>query len=148
MISPAAANIFRKALALKPDGIDGLMNNLDPEELSLKNLAGRLKRRRSYLKELSQALNAAPETIEKNSLTRLVHPLEETVGKIDLWLTNASKGLEGLNRIVKDQNKVLKRSLLDFVDRNKNILGRSQGQKERKSTGASPAKIHFVKAAA
>jgi hypothetical protein len=145
MISFAAANIFRKALALKPDGIDGLMNNLDPEMLSLKNLGGRLKRRRAYLKELSQALNAAPQAIEKSSLTRLVHPLEETVGKIDLWLVNASKSLDGLNKVVKDQNKVLKRSLLDFVDRNKGILSMPKATKNKAS---KPTKIHFVKAAA
>jgi len=139
MMNPAAANIFRKALALKPDGLEGVLNDLEPEELSLKNLGERLVRRRGYLQELSQALNQSDSNINKQSMLRVVQPLSETVNKIQTWLTEARKNLADLNRTVKEQNIMLATSISDFAQRNRNSF---QIQNRHHDSG----KVTFIKA--
>ena len=153
MMSLAAANIFRKALALKPDGLEGVLNNLDPEESSLKNLSERIRRRRGYLKELSSALNAAPNAVDKQPITRIVHPLQETVDKIQNWLNNTSNGLSELNRIVKRQNVLLANAIADFSRKNnvRNNAQQSSPPNQAVAGKIGPAterpKVKFVKAA-
>ena len=139
MMNPAAANIFRKALALKPDGLEGVLNDLELEENSLKNLGERLVRRRVYLQELSQALNQSDSNINKQPILRVVQPLSETVNKIQTWLIEARKNLAELNRIVKEQNKILANSISDFAQKNKSSF---QIQNRQTDSG----KVTFIKA--
>ena len=146
MMSIAAANIFRKSLALKPDGLEGVLNNLDPEEHSMKNLDGRLQRRTRYLDELVKALNAAPPEIDKQSILRLVDPLEETVSKIKTWLINAKGGLAELNKVVKHQNKLLARAIADFVEKNRAYLKNGRVNHGVSHHNDQRRKVHFVKA--
>lgn len=119
MLNTAAVRIFRKALALKPDGIEGVLNNLDPEVSKLKELGGRLSRRRRYLQALSSALNLAPKEINKLPLTKMVQPLGETVNKIQSWLHGAQLGITKLNSIVKHQNNLLANAISEFAHKNK-----------------------------
>lgn len=141
MMNAAAANIFRKAIALKPDGLKGVLNNLDPEEAKLKELAGRLTRRRQYLRDLSIALNGSPSQLKKATLTKIVQPLSETVNKIQNWLDKAQTGLGNLNSTVKHQNSLLAHAITDFAKSNQ------QAFREINSSN-SASKVNFVKAIA
>jgi hypothetical protein len=142
MMNTAAAGIFRKALALKPDGLEGVLNHLDPEEAKLKDLGERLVRRRRYLQDLSTALNSAPKDLDKTPILRMVEPLSETVNKIDTWLSQAQAGLAILNKVVKHQNTLLANAITDFAQKNREAF------RTKVQDHTTHRKINFVKAAA
>jgi hypothetical protein len=139
MMNTAAANIFRKALALKPDGLEGILNNLDPEQTKLTELANRLTRRRRYLQDLSSALNSAPKEIEKTSILKMVQPLSETVNRIHAWLNKAKPGLDQLNSVVKHQNSLLQSAISEFVKNNLNLFKANSNTQQNRS-------LNFVRA--
>ncbi len=141
MTSVAVEAIKAKAFALKPDGIEGVLNHLDPELKVLNNLKKRLDRRRGYLGDLKKALATAPKTVDKEPLKVIVKPLSGTVEKLHDWLKHAEASLSGLNKEVKTQNSVLASAIREFSLRNQNLYSNSR------STGQNLARVQFAAAA-